>query len=245
MVHACFDPAQAAAFNKLSAQHDSTFQLYYFDFHGFAGVCRLVLAASGAHFTNEVPGDLWATKKPETPFGLMPILKETSADGKTSLKVAESDAIERYLAKKFGMLGQDTFEETVVNSFASNTQGALLHFFTMYGIVKDPEQRAENKKTLLTGALGSWVKTHEQHLQANGSNGHYLGNKLSLADIKSAFLLRIIQYIFGEDLISETKTPALWKIRSNFENIPSVKAFLSSEQFKDFSKRNLEGIGFP
>ncbi|KAI1320223.1 hypothetical protein EDD11_001828 [Mortierella claussenii] len=245
MVHAYFDPAQAAAFNKLNTQRDSTFHFYYFDVHGLGALSRLILAASGAHFTNVVPGDLWASKKPETPFEVMPILKETSADGKTSLKLAESDTIERYLAKKFGMMGQDTFEETVVNSFANNTNGVMQQFYKMFYPVKDLEQRAENMKTLAAGALGSWVRIHEQHLQANGSNGHYVGNKVTLADIKSYYFLGIIQYVFGEDLISETKTPALWKVRSEFGSIPSVKAFLSSEQYKEFSKRTLEIIGFP
>ncbi|KAG0049902.1 hypothetical protein BGZ90_007201, partial [Linnemannia elongata] len=68
MVHAYFDPAQAAAFNALAAKKDSTFEIKYFDIHGLGGVSRTLLAISGNKFTSINPED-WASEKPLAPFG--------------------------------------------------------------------------------------------------------------------------------------------------------------------------------
>ncbi|KAF9429289.1 hypothetical protein BGZ76_001542, partial [Entomortierella beljakovae] len=92
-VHPYFDLAQAAAFSKLAPKRDSSFELRYFGLHGFGATCRALLAISGANVKNVVPAD-WAAEKPDAPFGVMPLLKEISADGKTIINIAESDAIE-------------------------------------------------------------------------------------------------------------------------------------------------------
>ncbi|KAF9121996.1 hypothetical protein BG015_005676, partial [Linnemannia schmuckeri] len=177
MVHAFFDPAQAAAFNALAAKKDSTFDVKYFDLHGLASVPRTLLAISGSKFTSTSPKD-WASEKANTPFGYMPLLTETSADGKTTLQIAESDAIERYLARKFDFLGSDAFEEVLVNTFVSNNRALLSAMLNKYFSVKDAELKAASKELLITNNIAPWIKHHEQHLIANGSNGHYIGNKV-------------------------------------------------------------------
>ncbi|KAF9347613.1 hypothetical protein BGX26_000911 [Mortierella sp. AD094] len=241
-VHPYFDPAQAAAFNELALKRDSTFELKYFGLHGFGAINRTILAASGAKFTNIVPAD-WAAEKPLAPFGVIPLLKETSADGKTTINVAESDAIERYLAKKFGMAGDNAFEETVINSYVNNTNALMMNVFMNYFRIKDPVLKAEAKEQLANGSFATWAKLNEQHLVANGSNGHFVGNKTTLADIKAAYVLAIIQSI-KEDAITEESYPALFKVKTTVDSIPSLKAWRATEEYKAFSERNLAILGF-
>lgn len=81
MVHAFFNPTQAATFNEVAPRKDSTFEVSYFGIHGLAHTVRTILAVSGAKFTSYVPED-WASEKPKKPFGVIPTLKETSVDGK-------------------------------------------------------------------------------------------------------------------------------------------------------------------
>jgi len=231
MVHAFFEPSQRAAFNALASRTDSTFEIKYFPIHGLAGIARTILAIAGAKFTTFNPED-WAAEKPHAPFGVMPLLVETSADGKTKLQIAESDAIERYLARKFGLLGADAFEDTLVNSFVSNTTGLQVHIFVKYFLVKDLELKAANKEPLITNNITPWIKYHEQHLKDNGASGHYVGNKVSLADLKTDMMIRLIQSMTGEELISESKTPALWKVRVELSKIEGVAAWKKTEQFK-------------
>ncbi|KAF9347615.1 hypothetical protein BGX26_000913 [Mortierella sp. AD094] len=242
MVHPFFDPAQAVAFNELALKKDSTFELKYFGFHGYALTSRIILAISGAKFTNIVPAD-WAAEKPLAPFGVMPLLKETSADGKTTINVAESDTIERYLAKKFGMAGDNAFEETVINSYLSNSSALMYQLYTKYFLAKDPALKAEAKEQLLNGPIPTWIKFFEQHLAANGSNGHHVGNKTTVADIKAAHLVDIINVI-KEGSITEESHPALVKVKTTLDSIPALKAWRATEQYKEFSERTLQGLGF-
>ncbi|KAG0352830.1 hypothetical protein BC939DRAFT_450685 [Gamsiella multidivaricata] len=244
MTHPYFDPAQAAVFNELSTARDSTFEVSYFGLHGFAGVTRTILAAGGANFKNYVPAD-WATEKPSAPFGVIPLLKETSKDGSKTIHVAESDAIERYLAKKFGFTGANAFEETLVNTYAAHTTALFQQCFLKYFGTKDEEVKAKAKADMASGSIPGWVNFHEKYLAANGSNGHYVGDKTSLADIKTYHILGLLQSLTGEDLISESKTPAIWKVKTTLESMPSVRAWRETEDFKAFSEKNLNFLGYP
>ncbi|KAF9903268.1 hypothetical protein EC991_004040 [Linnemannia zychae] len=243
MAHAFFNVAQAADFNALAAKTDSTFELKYFGIHGLAGGSRTLLALSGAKFRSDIPED-WASEKPNAPFGVMPLLTETSADGKTTLHVAESDAIERYLARKFGFLGQDAFEEVLVNTFVSNSQSLLTSILTKYMIVKDPEVKAANKEPLITNNIVPWIKYHEQHLKANGANGHYVGNKVTLADVKTDFVISLIQSVTGDDLVSESKTPAIMQVRKQLHKTENLAAWMKTEEYKSLSEKNFAALGF-
>ncbi|KAF9121780.1 Glutathione S-transferase S1 [Mortierella sp. GBA39] len=243
MVHAYFDPAQAAAFNALATKKDSTFEIKYFDFHGLGGISRTLLAISGSKFTSVTPED-WASEKPLAPFGVMPLLTETSADGKTTIHIAETGAIERYLARKFGLLGSDAFEEVLIDTFVSNNYSLQWAITGKYFMVKDPELKAANKESLITNNIAPWIKYHEEHLSANGANGHYVGNKVSLADVKTDFLLGLIQGVIGEDLVSKSKTPALWQVREKLNKIESLAAWKQTEEFKAMSEKNLANFGY-
>ncbi|KAG0064313.1 Glutathione S-transferase S1 [Linnemannia elongata] len=243
MVHAYFDPAQAAAFNALATKKDSTFEIKYFNIHGLGGVSRTLLAISGNKFTSITPVD-WASEKPLAPFGLMPLLTEISADGKTTIQIAESDAIERYLARKFGLLGSDAFEEVLVNTFVSNNHSLLNAMLGKFFTVKDHELKAANKELLITNNIAPWIKYHEQHLAANGSNGHYVGNKVSLADVTTDLLLGLIQGMTGEELVSKSKTPAIWEVREKLNKIEGLAAWKQTEEFKILSENNFTALGF-
>ncbi|KAF9347614.1 hypothetical protein BGX26_000912 [Mortierella sp. AD094] len=241
-VHPYFDPAQTAAFNELALKRDSTFEVRYFGLHGFGGIIRTILAANGAKVSNIVPAD-WAVEKPHAPFGVIPLLKETSADGKTTINVAESDAIERYLAKKFGMAGDNAFEETVINTYVNNLSALVQQIYMKYYSVKDPALKAEAKEQLLNGPIANWIKFNEQHLVANGSNGHFVGNKTTIADIKAAHMVDMI-YGIKDDAITEESAPALLKVKTTVDSIPSLKAWRATEEFKALSERNLALLGF-
>ncbi|KAF9933778.1 Glutathione S-transferase S1 [Mortierella alpina] len=241
MVHAFFDPAQAAAFNAAASKKDSQFEVRYFALHGLGNITRVLLASSGAKFTNFNPED-WPAVKPEAPFGVMPLLKETTSDGKV-IQIAESDAIERYLSKKFGYYGDDIFEETLVNTFVANDNDVLGKIFG-YLMIKDAEQKAEAKEKVFTGAVANWIKNHELHLKNNGSNGHYVGNKHTLADFKTAQLIQIILGLSGQDLISEKQTPALFKVKTTVDNMPLLAAWRATDEFKALAEKNKELLGF-
>ena len=236
MVHAFFDPAQTAAFNEAALKRDSDFEIRYFGLHGLGDMARMMLAAGGAKFTTINPEN-WAEEKPKAPFGVMPLLKETTSDGKV-IQISESSAIDRYIAKKFGFLGDNAFEENLVNTFVSNDQSLQDQIFVKYLRIKDVEEKAEAKKLLVENSVAPWIKNHEQHLQANGANGHYVGNKTTMADFKTAMMVRMVQGIIGEDIISQKKTPALLKVKTQVDNIPSLAAWRTTDEYKALAEKN-------
>ncbi|KAG0298196.1 hypothetical protein BGZ96_001741 [Linnemannia gamsii] len=247
--HPFFNPSQSTAFAALAPARDSTFQYRYFRAHGMRAIPRTLIAiGTGSAVLSRLSnnfGEDWATYKPTTPFGVVPILIETSADGKSTIQIAESDAIERYLSRKFGLLGNGTvFEEVLVDTFSNNSQALITQAFVKYLPISDPELRADNKGPLITDNIVPWIMYHEQHLQANGANGHYVGNSVTLADVKTDYLINIIQGITGEELVSEEKTPAIWRVRKELEKIEGVAVWRGSEEYKAISEQNFAFLGF-
>ncbi|KAG0090026.1 hypothetical protein BGZ92_003816 [Podila epicladia] len=242
MVHAFFNPAQSATFNEIAPRKDSTFEVHYFGIHGLGHNIRTILAVSGAKFTSFVPED-WASEKPKKPFGLMPTLKETSVDGKV-LEIAEGDAIARYLSRKFGYLGTNAFEEAVIDQFVSSSRSTLGAITTKFFDAKTPEAKAEVKTALMERHIEAWLINHERHLTDNGSNGHYLGEALSLADVTTATLVDLINGLWGKDAITEKTHPAIWKVYANILKTPSYVAWTQTESFKTLDEGNKKVLGY-
>jgi len=253
MVHQFFNPANAAAFNALADKTDSKFDFYYFGLHGLAGTIRTLLVVSGSNFQFSAPADgTWATKyKPHTPFGVLPNLRESSPDGSLVVNIAESDAIERYLSRKFGYFGKTAHEELIISQFvAANNALATTFFKDFFTVRENPELKAANKAKMLTGAIPTWIQYHEKHLSENPAakegehgNGHYVGTSLSLADLKAVQLIEMIQAVSGDDFINTEKTPALLKVKENVDTIPSLQAWRATEEYKALSERNLQALG--
>ncbi|KAF9899941.1 hypothetical protein EC991_008130, partial [Linnemannia zychae] len=236
MVHPYFDPAQTTTFNDLALKTDSTFELRYFHVHGMGAMSRTIIAIGRGQLINVHLED-WEVVKPKAPFGVIPLLTETSADGKTRLQIAESNSIERYFARKFGLFGNGTvFEEVLVESFASNTQALNSQIFEKYSGVRDPAVKAAKKGPL----IDNHIFTLDQVPRGTPPSQH----KATLADAKTDYVITIIQPMTGEELISESKTPAIWKVRQEMDKIESVAAWKASEEYKSISKDNYLLLGY-
>ncbi|KAG0378851.1 Glutathione S-transferase S1 [Mortierella sp. AD032] len=228
MAHPFFNPAQAAAFNALTLKTESIFENRYF--HSTAKQAW----PAPSSLTNVHEGD-WPEYKPTTPVGAMPLLTATSSDGKTKLQIAESDSIERYLARKFGLFGNGiAFKEVLVNTFANNTQALIMEIFNKFALIEDAEVKAANKGSLY----------HEEHLQAKGANGHYVGDKVTLADVKTDHVISMILGVSGEELVSESKTPAIWRVREEMNTVEGIAVWKASEEYKALEKENFEFLAY-
>ena len=52
-----------------------TYKLYYFDAQGTAEIARLIFAQAGVEYEdNRLTPESWAEFKPQTPYGMMPVL---------------------------------------------------------------------------------------------------------------------------------------------------------------------------
>jgi len=81
-------------------------KLTYFDFHGGRGEpARLALSIGGIPFEDDrvAPSD-WQRRKPDTPFGALPVLE---VDGQT---LAQSNAINRYVGTLTDLYPSDAWQ---------------------------------------------------------------------------------------------------------------------------------------
>jgi glutathione S-transferase len=81
-------------------------KLTYSDFHGGRGEpARLALSMGGIWFEdNRVPPSDWQWRKPDTPFGFLPVLE---VDGRT---LAQSNAVNRYVGKLTDLYPSDAWQ---------------------------------------------------------------------------------------------------------------------------------------
>ena len=117
-------------------------------------------------------------EKKSTLFGVLPNLFETTLTGEV-IEVAESEAIENYLSRKFNLLGNDAFDEMKVRAFCSSIQSASNFLLIKVAGIKDPEVKATMRTQFIDMIVPRFVTYHERHLEANGRNGHYVGDKVT------------------------------------------------------------------
>jgi hypothetical protein len=191
----------------------------------------------------------WKEDKPKTPFGFLPILtvrgpkeekeggeanedkREGEGEGKVLHQFAEADVIERYLAKELGFFGATSEEELQISVFYS--QAVTIHNVWIFRVVPAlAPVRTEVLKAFKEITLKRWVDVCERYLAENGSNGHFVGNKVSLADIKVAVLLDMFLAVDtkGEYLNAET-SPGLLNLKEKIDTHPKYAEFRRSETF--------------
>lgn len=91
--------------------------------------------------------------------------------------LSESIVIDQYLAKKFNLLGNNEFEEWTIKAHYSN-----IHYLRERSLMKLTwtwaDKRAEALELFLKKTLPDFIANHEFHLRGNGSNGHYVGDRV-------------------------------------------------------------------
>ncbi|KAF9205993.1 hypothetical protein BGZ49_003185 [Haplosporangium sp. Z 27] len=222
---------------------DSKFQVLYFDLHGRGELTRNLLAYSGTKF-EELPVD-WANQKEHTPFKCLPVVYETTANG-TVLELAESQAIERYLANKFHLFGNNEYEHHKVEEYFTSTDTTQQGFAKVLGASLD--KRVEEANKYYTEVLPKFIEIHEAHLKKNGSNGHYVGNSTTLADLKTALLIDRILFLrpkgADEPPFSAEKTPLLWKVRETVNSHPPLAEWKKSKRQQELDANTKDRFKF-
>lgn len=94
--------------------------------------------------------------------------------------LAESFVIDLYLAEKFDLLGSNRYEAETIKAFYSS-----IHYLRERCLMRMTwtfaDKRKEAFERFTTKMVPWWIKVHEQHLERNGGNGHFFGDKVMLA----------------------------------------------------------------
>lgn len=95
--------------------------------------------------------------------------------------------------------------------------------------------------------LPTWIETHEKHLADNGNNGHYVGNKLTLADIRTATVIDHWQTLpEGKEIMEKVgKSEALMKVHAAVANEPRIAAWKASKLYCELEKSSTQFFANP
>ncbi len=161
-------------------------RLHYFPFPGRAGAIRDALQMGGIAFEDvHVPPEKFQERKAagEFPFGGLPFLDVETAT--TKLRVAQSNAILRFVGRLAGLYSADdpllalkVDEAMDVGEDIYALLGPSLH-------EQDNEKKMAMRKALAEEDLPRWIGCIERNLIANGSTGFFVGDALSVADLKN------------------------------------------------------------
>merc|ERR1711879_99427 len=101
-------------------------KLTYFNLRGRGEPCRIMLAYGGIKYEDERipppwdPATSWPTLKPNTPFGVLPIL---TWDGE---EICQSMACARFVAREVGLYGKSSLEQAQVDEIVDVIQDLTL-----------------------------------------------------------------------------------------------------------------------
>ncbi|KAF9959720.1 hypothetical protein BGZ72_008967 [Mortierella alpina] len=178
----------------------------------------------------------WDNGKIATPFRVLPVLNIVSPSGK-ELFLAESVVIDHYLAKKFGLLGDNEWEECTIKAFYNNIHYLRERSFRDFTFTYADKRKVALER-FMTSTLPAFIADHDFHLKENGSNGHFVGNQLSLADIHLANIIdHFSQLPQGQIFTAEfRKCKSIWKVKETVDSQPDIAAWRASAEWKVFAQ---------
>lgn len=198
----------------------STYKLHYFNGRGRAEPARLVFAAASQNFEDiRYEAADWPSHKAEMPLGQIPVLE---VDG---VKLPQSLAIARFLAKQFQLAGKDNFEQAIVDAVL-DTIGDLCD---EYGPIREEpdavKQQADMKKFFKEG-LPKHLTNLETLVKVYGNGGpFFVGNHLTLADLVQ---YTMVEYLLEFDSNLFINHPLLKCNREEVEKQPKIAAYLKT-----------------
>ncbi|KAI8869509.1 hypothetical protein GQ42DRAFT_113617, partial [Ramicandelaber brevisporus] len=200
------------------------YELIYFPVTGLAETSKALLTVADASWKyTTISFEEWPAIKSTTPFGHLPILREYDpATGEKVFEVAESSAIEGYLATKFGLNGKTLQETTLIASVRSVYNDIREHAFRFFMAPNDDAKAKAFEK--LKEIAGSTAVFLDKFIASNPTgSGYYVGDSLTIVDV-----IAHMSYIWssstgGHYSVNAEKTPNLLKLIEKVKKHPKLE----------------------
>ncbi|GFR53153.1 hypothetical protein Agub_g15873 [Astrephomene gubernaculifera] len=197
-------------------------KLYYFELPGRAEVARLCLTIGNIPFEEVIiDGNNWPEYKPKTPFGQVPVLE--LPDGKM---IAQSGAIERYVAKLAGLYPQDPLQAALADQAVFHMADIWEPFAATFRL-PSPEEKVRARQELLAGKAKEKLTQLARLVETSGGEFIAGGDQLSYGDV--AVFVWLSNMVCGLlDGVPPTLLddyPALKSFRNKIASIPEIKAY--------------------
>ncbi|ELU01181.1 hypothetical protein CAPTEDRAFT_165166 [Capitella teleta] len=204
-------------------------KLHYFDMKWLGEPVRMILAVGGIDFQDiRFTMKEWPAIKPTTPLGQAPYIEFEG--GK---RLAQTKAISRYLAKQTGLFPESDWDAARCDMVVEYSDDLRQPFAPVF-----LEPNKDVQKKLLTKYVKDVPKlldNFEKLLTENGSNGHFVGDKLTWADIYVYAMLNLIYT--GTNMLGEGITfdlhPQIQAFVAKVEAVPSIAAWLEKRPKSD------------
>jgi len=213
-------------------------KLVYFDVRGLAETSRMVLAVGGEEYedfryplkvvdmkTHNMVKEEFDKDKAEGK--LVRSLNKVPYLEVEGVVIPQSKSIERYLGKKYGLMGSSDIESARVDSLCE----CIRDFKDLYQPVRKAENRDEAMNEWFTKTLVEKLRLFENLLDGDG---YSVGDKLSLSDI---VLYAFITQFFDNKEASMNATLISPKVRSVIDNVakvPQIMKWLEDRPKTDF-----------
>jgi glutathione S-transferase len=155
--------------------------LSYFDFDGSRGLeCRIALTVAGVSFEDRrLNRDQWASRKPTTPFGGMPVLDH---DGGT---LAQTNAILRFVGVSSDLHPTEPWAGALHDALMQSVED-LRHKVPGKGLSE--EEKKDAREAFAAGWLTRWATTVNESI----AGPFVAGPKMNVVDLKLYVMLRAI-----------------------------------------------------
>jgi len=155
-------------------------KLIYFSLRGRAEGIRLILAAANVPYDDvHIEVADWPTYKNTTPFGQLPVLE---IDGQK--RIAQANAIARYLAHEYGLAGATNLENAQLDMLVDGLQDARSAVAALSAATRagDVEKANAAWKVYRDETVLPFFRRYTGFLKT-GSSGWFVGKSMTWADI--------------------------------------------------------------
>lgn len=213
-------------------------QLKYFNGRGVAETARILLALGDEEWDDSrfemTPGKMESPEfeSAKSSGELKPNLNRApilvTPDGTA---VGQSKAIERFLARRFGLMGSNDVEEAMVDCVAEHCRDVrdaqMRKGFSMFNKEKTDEEKAKLRKEWFESDMPTLLGKIDDAVKESGSSGFSVGSSTSLSDVAIWSMLRDCFGPYVEETAKATeKCEALNAIADMIGSDPKVEKWL-------------------
>jgi len=194
--------ALATACSALAASpSNGKLQLKYFNARGAAETSRILLAIGDEPYEDVrfhiTPGKMESTafnSAKEAGDLKMNLNRAPVLVSPAGATIGQSKAIERYLARRFGLMGKSPEEEALVDCVSEHCRdirdSQMRKGFSAFVRDKTDEEKAALRAEWFEVDMPNMLKKIDVAVQETGTPGHAVGDSLSYADVAIFCLLR-------------------------------------------------------
>lgn len=191
---------------------------------GRAEPIRLALAIGDIEFEDyRIEWDKWPSIKDTMPFGIVPILEVNGE------KLAQSNAILRYIGKLTGLYPTDALEAFRVDEFVDTISEVMEQAFLYNGPDKDVLRETRQK---FCDNIPRYVGTLDKMVKESGKGPFFLGEKVTIADLKvqQAFVMISSDFLEFVDTNVFDEYTTLKAISQAVNDLPPVRQWVADHK---------------